>query len=308
MKTKNNPATHFDAVKSLEKLKTAKAPASTEKRRKTSKTAKAPATGLKTKTAKTSRNVTLRSRSHFIRTYLKEAQLKNVLEKNRSIIYRYAYILHDRDEAVDENGNVKVDENGNVVHKEAHYHIWIKFRDKYSIKYVENLFSGYVDEKKQAVNSHVEITKNDTIALQYLIHKNDVDKYQYEENEVVTLNLDYRSFVEIDVATADDNSASAFAELMAGGWNSRTLLALANKYGKNFIYHYNSYRRLYDDVQHCLQNEREQKAFVMSRLQKLHEDNPADAVVIDALSSQDGCVQMLFNPATGELNYFDTEN
>lgn len=183
---------------------------------------------------------TQRERAFWIRTYLKEDQLKALLEKNLSIIYRYAYAYHDKDVS-------KRDESKLA---EPHFHLLIRFTDKYSISKVRKLFSGFVDEKGLEINSNIQFReKTDAHCIQYLVHKNDSEKYQYSADCITAFNYDVDE--ELAKQLSDDvrcETSLIFATLFEQGWSSQTLKRLIAEYGRDFVHHYQNYKKLYFDV------------------------------------------------------------
>lgn len=90
---------------------------------------------------------------------------------------QYAFIKHDKDTT--DNGEVKT----------LHYHVVvlnsIKKRQRLS-----TILTNIADTLGiSTLSISIEPLKNDIGALQYLIHKNDSDKYQYHKNDIVT-NID----------------------------------------------------------------------------------------------------------------------
>ena len=78
--------------------------------------------------------------------------------------YDYTYILHDRD--IDENGEIK----------KPHWHVILRFSNaRWNTALVKEL--GITD-------NYIRPVKNFKNALLYLIHYNDLDKFQYEVEEV----------------------------------------------------------------------------------------------------------------------------
>lgn len=183
---------------------------------------------------------TQRERAFWIRTYLKEDQLKALLEKNLSIIYRYAYAYHDKDVS-------KRDESKLA---EPHFHLLIRFTDKYSIAKVRKMFSGFTDEKGLEINSNIQFReKTDTHCIQYLVHKNDAEKYQYSADCITAFNYDVDE--ELAKQLGDDvrcETSLIFATLFEQGWTSDTLKRLIAEYGRDFVHHYHNYKRLYEDI------------------------------------------------------------
>lgn len=169
-----------------------------------------------------------RSRSHFVLTYVPKDIIALILEKNLSIINRSAVIYHDKD--LKEDGSPKL----------PHCHVYIKFKDKKSIKQVREMFACE-DEDGNAVSTLSQLVINDTLALQYLVHKNDQNKVQYDTSDVVTYNLEYDDYYSIDVAKCvktEDNAATIVNEMLAG----RSIMDLVHMFGKDFVYHINQYK------------------------------------------------------------------
>lgn len=77
-------------------------------------------------------------------------------------------INHDKD----------INENGEVC--EAHTHIIIDYETPRKLTTVANLL--------QVETNFIELVKNKKKMLRYLTHKDDVDKYQYQDDEVLTNN------------------------------------------------------------------------------------------------------------------------
>ncbi len=77
-------------------------------------------------------------------------------------------INHDKD----------INENGELC--EAHTHIIIDYETPRKLTTVANLL--------QVETNFIELVKNKKKMLRYLTHKDDVDKYQYQDNEVLTNN------------------------------------------------------------------------------------------------------------------------
>lgn len=175
-----------------------------------------------------------RSRSHFVLTYVPKELIALTLEKNLSIINRSAIIYHDKD--VKEDGSLKT----------PHSHVYIKFNDKKSIKQVRELFACK-DEYGNDISTLSQVVKNDTLALQYLVHKNDPKKTQYDTADVVTFNLDYDDYYSIDVERCiktEDNSATIVNEML----NGRSIMDLVHMFGKDFVYHINQYKKVVEMI------------------------------------------------------------
>lgn len=103
--------------------------------------------------------MTKRFYSFRIITYAKEEDFQNLLKYGT----KWEYILHDKDKK----------EDGTPT--EPHWHINIILREWKSIKGVCNLIKGGQNSLAIPMNDKKE-------AHEYLTHKNDPDKFQYEEN------------------------------------------------------------------------------------------------------------------------------
>lgn len=81
----------------------------------------------------------------------------------------YAVILHDKD--IDEQGKAK----------KPHYHIILDYTNPHYFSSLSSEFEG----------AHIEPVSKFEQAVQYLIHKNSPDKYQYKVEEVKTNNEEW---------------------------------------------------------------------------------------------------------------------
>ena len=99
--------------------------------------------------------------------------LENIFRFNRLCLYWY--ILHDKD--VDDNGLFKTE----------HYHLILVFNFKSCYKkYVLDYLCDLLNCSSNIIS--VEPVINLNISLRYLIHLDDEDKYQYDDNEIITNN------------------------------------------------------------------------------------------------------------------------
>lgn len=90
---------------------------------------------------------------------------------NNATIEKYAYIKHDKD----------TNDDGSFKHN--HYHIFIKLKNPRNVFEITN---------KYVPNNFVrKIKSNWNYALQYLIHYNAPDKFQYNEDDVIA-NFNYK--------------------------------------------------------------------------------------------------------------------
>lgn len=110
---------------------------------------------------------------------------------------RFAYILHDKDK--DNDGNLKP----------KHYHLYAKRNSMITAQSIDN-FCKSCNENLFYENLHY----TDSSILRYLIHKGDLDKYQYDINDVVC-NFDLSS--EINKVYDDKVDISCVIDMLDSG-------------------------------------------------------------------------------------------
>ena len=100
-----------------------------------------------------------------------EQELNNYL-KNNEVITFYAFILHDKD----------INECGELVRE--HYHLIVCLKNPYSKTTLINDISSKLLINKVIVQSR--LIKDFVKSVQYLLHKNDKEKYQYDLLDIWT--------------------------------------------------------------------------------------------------------------------------
>lgn len=121
-----------------------------------------------------------------------EVDLKNYLNDNESILF-YAFIKHDSD--FDEYGEKE----------RNHYHLVLRLKNQYSKTTIINDIA-----QKLLINKNIISCRkclNFVLSVQYLVHKNDKDKYQYDlmdcctndSNEFMNCIINNISSYEIDI-------------------------------------------------------------------------------------------------------------
>lgn len=105
-----------------------------------------------------------------------ESELKNGLEKIKFNLAKYAYIKHDKD--VDVDGCVK----------KLHYHVLLEF------------ING-ANKKQLCVDFNLKPNMFQSVSnvigyIRYLVHKDDLEKYQYSVDDVISKGYDIKKIVE----------------------------------------------------------------------------------------------------------------
>lgn len=161
-------------------------------------------------------------------TYLSSYQLQRRLDSMlsfTSLLY-YAYIYHDKD----------TDDEGNLL--EPHIHLCLYFR--YPVRCVRDYL---IDFHNNAGNAFCEPLNNRySMVYEYFIHHNNPEKYQYDFSSVVSNDID---FWDNDFSgTSNDVSVSIVEDMLRGV----PYIDLVRTYGKSFVYHYNNYRSVVEEI------------------------------------------------------------
>lgn len=176
-------------------------------------------------------NVNERSRTHVSVLYINKEDVLLILEKNLSIINRYALIEHSRDFYDDGK------------EKPTHIHLWVQFFNKKSIKQVQELFYVFDEDKQKPCTVLSELCQNNHISQRYLLHLDDPQKAQYEFEEIISYNVDLSNIY--DCYATDGEWEYECLRRMVDGEDK---LELAREYGRDFIYHYFQFKTLCNDI------------------------------------------------------------
>ena len=138
-------------------------------------------------------------------------ELKSILVNNGSTFKHYAYIMHDKDNE-----------------EQPHYHLCLEYKNARTFTQVKLMFEG----------AHIEEMEYKNMSYQYLIHKNDPDKYQYSIDNVMTLEKDYYILM-LNNNEYDKLDTTTLIEAINSGIHTYTELIL--KFGLNQV---NTYHNL----------------------------------------------------------------
>lgn len=165
-----------------------------------------------------------RIRSFGLVSYISDSQeIQNRLDKHIISISKYAYALHDKDT------------------DNPHHHILLWTNNALQYNTVRKWFLGYLDENNQECSCLAKPIQCDESAYTYLTHANDPTKYQYDEDIIHSFNLDVNALAE-DV---QDNGTEAIEMML----NGVPIIQIARRKGKDFIYHFDSYKKIVVAIQ-----------------------------------------------------------
>lgn len=190
-----------------------------------------------------------RYRSFTLIFYAGAVELDKLLLKYSVRISHYAYIVHDKDVYQED----LKDNDGNYVHRageieKPHIHLLVDFYNAHTPNAVKKLFTTELDKPR------VERVVDKVAQYEYLIHKNDPDKYQYNKVYIISDDIDYYEKLSIvgEKRDSDDKAVSIVNDILAG-ISPRILM---HRYGRDFIIHYNQYKDMADLVREHDYNER----------------------------------------------------
>ena len=125
----------------------------------------------------------------------------------------YAYILHDKD-----------------LCKNNHYHILLYFKREISWKQLNDFIDCYVASNQ---NTFKKPIKNKKGAFDYLTHKNNTDKYQYNESDIISNKISHFSMIK------EEKNIIELIDDIINGLSYRELI---KKWGRDFVINEEKYR------------------------------------------------------------------
>lgn len=195
----------------------------------------------------------------FLQSYIRKNELINYLETLRTVggaLEFYAVIEHDHDVFTADDESVKTGRVSAGDPKKPHNHFVLKFKSGQSktVSSVRKMFdrAKFVDDQGKPVSVHYcEVCGNRSAAVAYLTHTDAKSKekqaYVYPQTDIVYSGDDARLFfqsVKESNNAASDITACILEDMLSGC----TLRDIAQRYGRDFIYHYHCFRELYRDI------------------------------------------------------------
>lgn len=212
-------------------------------------------------------NLNERIRNHSLIFYGSQEELLHILDKYSSRISKYAFAFHDCDlwdsdckDAV--TGEFK-HRKGDI--KQPHFHVLVVFYNACTVKASARLFKTETD------NAFAERVGDMQLCYEYLWHKNDPDKFQYQKIIVKSNDINWFEKICVEGVKPDsDNKAELIVMDLLVGVNFRTMLS---RYGRDFVIHLSQYeevaRRIYQQDMIAREKRLEQRAFEKLRLEEL---------------------------------------
>lgn len=196
-----------------------------------------------------------RGRLFSLITYASEKDIECVASIHAEQIRYWCYILHDKD--LNEDGTIK----------EPHYHVLIDCYNANSESGVKKWFAWCKDKEGKHVNTLCEVGQDRCYLTDYLTHKNEADKYHYEEIEIARYS-DMLMIAGVKPRNDQENALNIIDDMLLGA----TYYELCRHYGREFIINCSRYEdmiaRMINDGSLPQYLSRDQKNLIYYRYRK----------------------------------------
>lgn len=180
-------------------------------------------------------NLNERIRNHSLIFYGSKEELLHILDKYSARISKYAFAYHDCDVW---DSDCKDSVSGEYKHrkgdiKQPHFHVVVVFYNACTVKASSKLFKTETD------NAFAECVGDMQLCYEYLWHKNDSDKFQYQKIIVQSNDINWFEKICVEGVKPDsDNKAEQIVMDLIKGVSFRILLS---RYGRDFVIHLSQY-------------------------------------------------------------------
>lgn len=152
-------------------------------------------------------------------------QEKNIVKKicdDENNILDYIFICHDKDTFINDNGESEL--------KKPHIHLLIKCNCPYYSSTIYNKF--HIDDNNVLVVCPQDLSKD----VQYLIHLNDKEKFQYSKDELVYNSNFFFKYFDKTIINEFDELSLCCLDIARG----MKRIDLLKKYGQLYVKNYSS--------------------------------------------------------------------
>jgi hypothetical protein len=186
----------------------------------------------------------IRTRKFFIRLYidnnLNQQDILNQLKNEKPKIKYYALINHNKENL-------------------SHYHIYIEYENPFTISQVKKQFEIYPKDKNNGIQIENVIPGTESRIIQYLIHKNNPEKYQYEKESIIT-NIRQNTLLTLLEEKTEDKeyfNANKIIEYISQGTN--TFIEFYIRFGKQIIHYQTLIKNVLNEYKQYLKEETEKE-------------------------------------------------
>lgn len=190
-----------------------------------------------------------RFRKYFI-TINKGAKCFDSFVDSLGMCEKYAYIFHDKDNE-----------------EQPHYHLVISYKNQKSFETVRKEFEG----------SHIEKCESWTSCLRYLTHKDNTEKYQYEDSDIVSNFVLENEDIDNPYISVD---AREFISFVKSG-KIKSLTDCLYIYG---MHNTNQYKTLMKDMIDVILSEEEDRKYLEAKERKEKEQKANRDLLFEDLS------------------------
>lgn len=203
-------------------------------------------------------------------TYAKLSQVKLILQNKKNSYTAYALIEHDKDDT------------------DTHCHIFIRFNSDRRGVDIQKWFENCTDINDKQANTRFESVKSRKGLIDYLTHKKNTEKAQYDESQIIWSDSNAKELLLEE--QEEDNGYNALEKML----NNIPLRQIAKEHGRDFIRYYNSYKQLRDDIMF----QERQKKIEDEQLKLIGElEQTKQELLFKVKSLENGRI----NPETGEI-------
>lgn len=198
----------------------------------------------------------IRTRKFFIRLYidnLNENDLLKQLAQERPKIKYYALISHNMEDI-------------------KHYHFYLEYENPFTISQVKKQFDKYPKDKEHGIKIENVIPGTESRVIQYLIHKNNPEKYQYKKDEIISNIKENTLKILLEEKPEDKEyfNANKILEYISQGTN--TFIEFYIRFGKQ-IQHYqvlikNILKEYKEYINEIINQEEEEKTKALEELNR----------------------------------------
>lgn len=162
--------------------------------------------------------------------------------KESHFIGSYACILHDKDKYTEEDKQRDI-ENGRTPQnvgdiKTPHIHVLVTFKQNVSRNQIINRF--IIQDLDKGISVLSKIVKDRYASYRYLTHKDNQEKTQYDDNDIIGWNIQN---YETKLNTSQN---TLYVEMYQDYESNETYYNMMIKYGRDYIINYQKYKEYFE--------------------------------------------------------------
>ena len=175
-----------------------------------------------------------RARPWTVVFYGTQRELFSILHTYDCRINKYAFIKHDKCHYLED-----LIEGTKVIHKKGelekeHFHVLVDFFNGHTFSSVKRIFTTENDKPR------VEKITDRVAQYRYLTHKDNPEKYQYDESAIISNDINYYEKLCLEGDKVDnDNKAECIIMDILKGVSPRIMLS---RYGREYVINYQKYQ------------------------------------------------------------------